>query len=155
MKSSLIWAVTAFACGLLISTSEADNGGLFDEEDHSRFARASPLRWGKRVSNNILRWGKREAAEHPRERREAPLRWGKRDVGAAEDAVVPHMRFSLDKRAPLRWGKLDIEEDKRAPLRWGKREMSVEEKRTAADILEELAKRAPLRWGKRSPVRYV
>ncbi len=43
-----------------------------------RFARASPLRWGKRAagggSAEILRWGKRQ-----------PLRWGKRSVAPEEE----------------------------------------------------------------------
>jgi len=117
--------------------------GLEGDIQPSRIARSSPLRWGKRGGNNILRWGKREAVADAdmededgphRERREAPLRWGKRES------------------SPLRWGKRSAiyepnaeVEDKRAPLRWGKR---------LTDVLDELQKREPLRWGKRSPVRF-
>ena len=57
--------------------------GLEGDIQPSRIARSSPLRWGKRGGNNILRWGKREAVADAdmededgphRERREAPLR---------------------------------------------------------------------------------
>lgn len=53
----------------VINVGEDGDGG--DEGAHERFARASPLRWGKRASNQVLRWGKRE-----------PLRWGKRSIGS-------------------------------------------------------------------------
>ena len=60
--------ILASVCCFFCSVSVA-------EEDDSqrlkvRFARAaSPIRWGKRAAQDILRWGKRE-----------PLRWGKRSA---------------------------------------------------------------------------
>jgi len=65
----------------------------------SRFARASPLRWGKRAE--VLRWGKRE-----------PLRWGKRSVTddgeesieaeAKEEDQDQHPLDRMAREAPLR-----------------------------------------------------
>ena len=75
MNGRFIWLLVALAFAGLAS---CEDDSL--DPDHSRFARASPLRWGKRASNNILRWGKRSTNEedgeaaHTRDRREAPLR---------------------------------------------------------------------------------
>ena len=60
--------------------------------EHDRFARASPLRWGKRAGD-ILRWGKRE-----------PLRWGKRSVDMQEEDDEEEAGLTRNVReAPLRW----------------------------------------------------
>lgn len=77
MNGRLIWLLVALACTGFVSCFEDDD---IHDPNLGRFARASPLRWGKRASNNILRWGKRSAdeenqeARHTRDRREAPLR---------------------------------------------------------------------------------
>lgn len=67
-----------FACIFITTTGAALNdaenadseavASAAAEAAQTRFARASPLRWGKRGSE-VLRWGKRE-----------PLRWGKRST---------------------------------------------------------------------------
>lgn len=138
----LAWLLLASGIILVAQGDQA----LEDQEGSMRYARASPLRWGKRSSpnqNDILRWGKREVdndEEHTRERREAPLRWGKRD-----ELLRPA------RASPLRWGKRsapyyeeeddDSRSEEPVSLRW-------------AQMLDELQKRAPLRWGKRAPVRF-
>ena len=64
----------ASALLLLLLVSRSAAASPSDGPSGGRFARASPLRWGKR--SEILRWGKRE-----------PLRWGKRSV-SDEDYLV-------------------------------------------------------------------
>ncbi|TRY62757.1 hypothetical protein TCAL_10997 [Tigriopus californicus] len=145
-----IFATTT--CAALNDVENADSEAVATEAAEAaqtRFARASPLRWGKRGSE-VLRWGKREPLRWgkrstdglvgPRTVRDAPLRWGKRSTGLdmlMVDENEPHyVRFQRE-ASPLRWGKRFYDEDKRAPLRWGKRAPS------------RFGKRAPTRFGKR------
>ena len=90
----------ATVVALLLAAADPASASPAAAAEGSRFARASPLRWGKRSvgggGSEILRWGKRQ-----------PLRWGKRSVDEAQLAEeeedeedVPQTR--LTRAAPLR-----------------------------------------------------
>ena len=59
------------SAGLTGAASSSSSPEAGEAVISGRYARASPLRWGKR--SDVLRWGKRE-----------PLRWGKRSVSGEE-----------------------------------------------------------------------
>jgi len=86
-----ISAATLAALSVALTLTATASGEPFAQAG-SRFARASPLRWGKRAAE-VLRWGKRE-----------PLRWGKRSVEAIaedEDDGGEHLP-RMAREAPLR-----------------------------------------------------
>ena len=71
-SACLLVLILASVCCFFSTSSVAEDNS---QNLRVRYARAaSPIRWGKRGAQDILRWGKRE-----------PLRWGKRSVESNED----------------------------------------------------------------------